>query len=347
MLFRSTSISQTLALDIHRHINSLTEPQNSSPHVVWSHVLHLLARVEHDGTDPAAALAEAVRAPSPGQDRAGLESIAAHLRTITQRAIDPRLPAWLRPPRTVADPEWQQYLAARAELIRDRTDTLAESVAQHRPAWTRYLGQTPTDPIDRADWLHHLAVLAAYRDQFQITDDDPDHPLGPYPERGRVGHRAYWIAAASLLALHGTRTDTDPSWGRLATDRYRTLTKDEQARIATELADRLGPDWLGNVRNPAADADQPVYQDHLAAVLVEHGHLSEPGAGPADGQTGRASHAPSRAKLRQDRQGRAAQPRQQPAPGARRAPAPLRPTTPIQRPPQAPPEQPRGPRPGR
>ena len=344
----ATSISQTLALDIHRHIDSLTEPQDNEPNTVWRHTLRLLTHLEHDGTDPATALAEAVRAPSPGQNRASLESIAAHLRTITQRAIDPRLPAWLRPPRTVADPEWQHYLTARADLIRDRTDTLAESAAQHRPAWTRHLGQAPADPIDRANWLHHLAVLAAYRDQFQITDDDPNQPLGPYPERGRAGHRAYWIAAASVLTLHGTHTDTDQSWGRLAADRYRTLTTDEQARIATELADQLGPDWLGDTRDPAADADQPVYQDHLAAVLVEHGHLNEPATGPADGQAGRASRAPSRTKQRQDRQGRAAQPRQQPTPGPRQAEAPLRqPTTPIQRPPQSPPDQPRGPRPGR
>jgi hypothetical protein len=201
--------------------------------------------------------------------------------------------------------------------------------------------------VERGEWLRHLATIAAYRDQYQVTDEDPGQPLGPYPERGRVGHRAYWIAAASLLALRGNRTDTDRSWGRLAADRYRTLDTDEQARIATELAERLGAHWLGNVRDPAADADQPLYRDQLAAILVKHGHLDEPASGHGAAQGSRIPSAPARAGQRQDRQSRTAQPRPQPAPAARRTEAPRRePTAPIQRPPQAPPEQPRGPRPG-
>jgi hypothetical protein len=252
----------------------------------WPHMLRLLARLDHAGTDPAdRARRGPVRAStSPGPGHA--QALAAQLRTPHADSTTRACPPGCAPPRPVADPQWQPYLDARADLIRDRVEALAEAAGQHRPAWT----DTSAKDRPTRHRARELAApprhLAAYRDQYQITDDDPDHPLGPYPERGRVGHRAYWIAAASLLALRGTRTDTDPSWGRLAADRYRTLTNDEQARIATELAGQLGPDWLGDARDPAADADQPVYQDHLAAVLVEHGHLDEPGTGSDDGQAG-------------------------------------------------------------
>jgi conjugative relaxase-like TrwC/TraI family protein len=344
----TASISQTVALDIHRRLDARTEPTPADPDTTWPHIARLLARLDHAGTDPADALAEALNVIEYSPDQATLNALAAQLRVAVRRLDDPHLPAWLRTAQPVEDPQWRPYLDTRAELIRHRVDALAEATVTTRPAWTTYLGGEPTDPAERETWLRHLSTLAAYRDQYQVTDDDPDHPLGPYPERGRVGHRAYWIAAASLLTLRGTGTDADPSWGRLAADRYRTLTSDQQARIATELAAQLGPDWLGDARDPAADADQPVYQDHLATVLVAHGHLDEPSTGPADSQLERTPRAPSRAKQRQDRQGRGAQPRQQPAPGPRQAEAPLRqPTTPIQRPPQAPPDQQRGPRPGR
>ena len=342
------SLSQSVALGIHRRLDSRPDPVPEDPDTAWPQIARSLARLDHAGTDPAAALAEAVTVIEHSPDQATLAALAAQLRVAVRRLDDPRLPAWLRTARPVEDPQWRPYLDTRAELIRDRVDSLTKATATTRPAWTAHFGGEPTDPAERETWRRHLSTLAAYRDQYQVNDDDPDHPLGPYPERGRVGHRAYWIAAASLLALRGTHTDTDPSWGRLAADHYRTLTNDEQTHIAAELAGQLGPEWLGDARDPATDADQPVYQDHLAALLVEHGHLDEPGASLADSQTERTPRVPSRAEQRQDRQGRGAQPRPQPAPRPRHAQAPLRrPTTLIQHPRQGPPDQPRGPRPGR
>jgi len=337
-------LSQMIALNIHRHLDTRVDSSDAA----WPHIVRLLARLDRAGTDPADALAEALTVIENGPGDATITGLAEQLRIAGLRLDDPRLPAWLRTARPVDDPEWQSYLDTRAELVRDRVQALIEAAVTTRPAWTAQFGGEPSDPSERETWRRHLAALAAYRDQYRVTDDDPDHPLGPYPERGRVGHRAYWVAAASLLALRGTRTETDPSWGRLAADRYRTLTPDEQAGIATELAGQLGPDWLGDVRDPAADADQPVYQDHLAAVLVEHGHLHDPSTGAADGQVERTPRVPARAKQRQARQGRGVQPRQQPAPGPRQAEVSRpQPKTPIQRPPQSPPDQPRGPRPGR
>jgi conjugative relaxase-like TrwC/TraI family protein len=344
----ASSLSQSIALDVHRYLDALSAGATDNPHSAWPQITRLLARFEQAGTDPSCTLADALAAIRSGPEDVTLGAVARQLRTTARQLDDPFLPAWLRTARPVNHPQWRPYLDTRVDLIRRRVDHLTDAAATTRPAWTAHLGQEPTDPAERERWLHHLATVVAYRDQYQVTDDDPDHPLGPYPEHSRVGHRAYWIAAASLLALRGARAQSDPSWGRLAADRYRTLEHKEQTRIAVELAGHLGPHWLGDTHDPAADADQPVYRDHLADILVEHGHLDEPGSDPPQGQAPRSPRAATRAKQRQEHQSRSAWPRPQPAPGPRQTDVPQRqPRAPFPRPPQTPPHQPRGPRPDR
>ena len=343
-----TSLSQPLALAVHQQLDNPTSNTLGSSRAAGRHLLHLLARLERAGIDPAAALSEVHTAIVDGANLVTLTSLAEQLQLAVRRLDELHLPAWLRSARPVSNPEQRAYLDARAELIRQRIDALADAAATTRPAWINQLGEEPTDLVERENWLRHLAVIATYRDQYRITNDDPDHPLGPYPERGKVGHRAYWIAAASLLALRGSTVEHDQSRGRLAADRYRSLPAEEQASIATELAERLGPDWLGDVRDPVADADQPVYQDQLADALVEHGDLDELASERSSAQESRTSKAPYRAKQPQNRRSSASQPRPRPASEDRRVEQPQhRPKAPIQRPPQAPPDQPRRPQPGR
>jgi hypothetical protein len=305
-------------------------------------------RLESAGTNPSDVLGQALKVVEGAPGLPTLTAVAAQLRLAERRLVDPLLPAWLRTARHVDDPQWRPYLDARAALIRSRVHALTQAAASSRPAWATHLGDEPPDPAEHGEWLRHLPAVAAYRDQYQVTNEDSEHPLGPYPQRGRSGHRAYWIAAASLLALRGTRTDPDRSRGRLAADRYRTLGTDEQARIATELAERLGTDWFGDIRDPAADADQPLYRDHLASLLVEHGYLDEPVSELAATQVLRTPNAPARTGQRQERQSHKVQPRPQSVPAVRRTEAPRRqPKTPIPQPPQVSPNQPRGPRPSR
>jgi hypothetical protein len=341
-------VAQCVALGIHRLLDARTGSAPQDCGGAWPHILRLLKRLENAGADPAGVLREALAVIGTGPLQPTLTALATQLRLAERRLDDPHLPAWLRAARPVDDPEWHAYLNTRARLIRRRVEEVAHKAATTRPAWTRDLGDQPTDPAGREQWLRHLAVIAAYRDQYQVQGDDPDHPLGPYPEHGRVGHGAYWIAAASLLALRGIRESTDSSWGRLAADRYRTLRADEQARIGTELARQLSSDWLGDLRDPATDADQPVYRDILAAILVEHGHLDEPGSEPVVGRVPRLASASARTRQRQDRQRRATKPHPQPESSARRTEAPQHQhNSPTQRLPQIPPDRTRGPRPGR
>jgi conjugative relaxase-like TrwC/TraI family protein len=344
----TSSVAQSVALDVHRFLDARARlaPQDSD--AAWPHLLRLLKQLESVGTNSASALGQALAVVADGPGQPTLTAVAEQLRLAARRLEDPLLPAWLRTVHHVDDPQWRPYLDTRAELIRNRVDALTRAAASTRPAWAVQIGGEPADPAEHEEWLRHLATLAAYRDQYQVADEDPEHPLGPYPERGRVGHRAYWIAAASLLALRGIRTDADRSRGRLAADRYRTLDAAEQARIATALAGRLGADWLGDARDPASDADQPLYQGHLATVLVEHGHLDEPADGSPSAYGSGSMSRSSAGRRHQAKPPRGAQAVRQPGIGSQPAtPRSAQPKMPLRRPPQQPPEQPGGLRPGR
>jgi conjugative relaxase-like TrwC/TraI family protein len=339
----AASVSQTLALDIHRYLEVGSDPAGAHPQIVWPSILRSLARLEAAGTDPAGALTEAIGADAGPSDQDTLATLARRLQAAVRRLDDRQLPSWLRGARHVDDPTWRPYLDARAELMRRRIETLVRCAVAERPAWIRSLGCPPTDPDERDQWMRHLSVIAAYRDQYQVAGDDADHPLGPYPERGRTGHDAYWIAADSLLALWGARAQGDAGWSRFAADLFRTLDASEQARIASELVRQLGPDWLGDARDPVPDADQAVYRDRLADVLVEHGHLRGPAADVGD-SAGRNSSACARPTPRwHGRRGevrpRSASPAVVESVTPARSPRPL-----VQRPPQPGPDQSRAPR---
>jgi conjugative relaxase-like TrwC/TraI family protein len=272
------SVCQPIALAVHQYIDARAAGTIDDSRSAWRRITRALTQLEQSGTEPAAALTAALEAAKSGPGRTALTALAAQLQSAAHHTSGSLLPSWLRTRRPIIAPHWRSYLDTRAELIRHRVDQLTQVTASERPAWTTHFAAEPSDPAEREAWLNHLSVVTAYRDQYRVTDNDPGHPLGPYPESGRAGHRAYWVAATSLLALHGANSNTNQSLGRLAADRYRTLDIDEQHRIATDLAQRLGQDWLGHKREPAADADRLVYRQQLAAALVEHGHLDSPEA---------------------------------------------------------------------
>ena len=95
------------------------------------------------------------------------------------------------------------YLNDAENLIAARITDLADRAIRERPAWMTQLGQQPANPTRREEWRHHVAVIAAYRDQYQITTDDPRQPLGPYPEPDpdHAGRTPYRHAAESVLAI--------------------------------------------------------------------------------------------------------------------------------------------------
>lgn len=125
-----------------------------------------------------------------------------------------------------------------------------------------------------ARWQRHLAVVAAYRDQYKITDDIAAQLAGPYIEKGRAGHHPYWQATAAAVAARriattpiGPATTGDPTQQarhQLATDVYRTLPESDQAEILRTVATRTGAVWLADL--PRLD-DAALAQDHVAEQI--------------------------------------------------------------------------------
>jgi hypothetical protein len=221
-----------------------------------------------------------------------------------------------------------RYLADADKLITARVDELASIAARLRPAWTLLLGQAPEDPDLERQWLRHVAIIAAYRDQFKIATNDPRQVLGPYAEPGHAGHKAYWLAVESVLAARRL-AGLDPApaapasdagiRSQLAADVYRTLPEDERAAISKELAARLGPLWFGDRAAPDEQAAvQPAYGAKLTDALIKHGYLTTvaiPGSTIADEEPLEASLA-RRPKVRH-RPGSTLRHTPEPAPASR------------------------------
>ncbi|MET8521811.1 AAA family ATPase [Nocardioides sp. NPDC004968] len=97
----------------------------------------------------------------------------------TSAATSPTFMAGLIPEAAGAmAPEMREALDQRRDLIEDRAVELAEAAMLAAPAWLRRLGDPPTTPAARREWLTSVATVAAYRDRYGITSD---LPLGPSP----------------------------------------------------------------------------------------------------------------------------------------------------------------------
>jgi hypothetical protein len=111
----------------------------------------------------------------------------------------PRLIAGLIPEaQNITNRDMRQALTERQELIERRAATLLDTaIAAHEP-WTALLGPKPDEPGKQAAWLTAARTIAAYRDRYQITDDQ--HPLGPEPQDVTVKQKIDAARARSALA---------------------------------------------------------------------------------------------------------------------------------------------------
>ncbi|MFD1507092.1 hypothetical protein FE374_03320 [Georgenia yuyongxinii] len=98
-------------------------------------------------------------------------------------------------------------LDERRDLIEARAQALAESAVRHRAPWVLRIGEPPLDGTERARWVRQLAVVAAYRDRYGVTSQDP---LGPEAETLAQRRDAERAAAA----LRGARAIADTNTPR-------------------------------------------------------------------------------------------------------------------------------------
>jgi conjugative relaxase-like TrwC/TraI family protein len=270
----------------------------------WPALLAALRRAEDAGHDPAQLLGSVASTRELRSARSISEVLAwrisHHLATHptgtngepprTPESVPPaasRLLPWLTippaHPSASTTAELARWLDDAGHLITARINNLADTAIRHRPPWMTPLGQPPQDPEDEPQWRTHIAVIAAYRDQHNITTNDPRQVLGPYAEPGHAGNKAYWHAAESVLAarqLAGLDPAANSNFDvrghmQLAPDIYRALPEAERAAISNEMSVRLGPVWLGSPTGPDEDAvTQPAHAATLASALARRGHLT-------------------------------------------------------------------------
>jgi hypothetical protein len=151
------------------------------------------------------------------------------------------------------------------------------------------LGQLPNDPEHERQWLAHVAIIAAYREQFTVKTSDPSHPLGPCAESGTPAHKPYRHAAESVLAArHLAGLDTPARMSTLdvqaraqvATDIYRVLSEADRAVIAQNMAKKLRHPWPSATTPDLDAATQFLHAIVLTNTLAENGYMSTTAAGP-------------------------------------------------------------------
>ena len=281
------SISEVLAWRIGRYLAAQPGPVPADTEE-WRTLAWTLKAAENNGT-PAQTLLRDVR-----HTRNLSDILVTVQHSVLQRpppADDlTGLPPWLAGPvrhRTRTDDRLSRYQYDATALIAGRMRHVAEAAQRDKPSWMSMLGPSPAGDPRRHEWLRHIGIIAAYRDQHQVSSDDPRQVLGPYVEPGHAGYAAYWHAAESVVTARtlsglepatGNRRWHDPVRAQIAADIYLSLPETERSAIQSAMTGRLGPMWLGH---PAELDDHTVtsgvFADCLADVLIERGHSVESG----------------------------------------------------------------------
>ena len=197
-----------------------------------------------------------------------------------------RLPAWYSIP-TAADAsaaaDIPPYLRHAQDVIASRVDQLADIALAERPAWLTALGPVPDDEHAVTDWRRHVAAVAAYRDQHQITSDDPRQVLGSHSDADDVSGTPYRHALQAVLAARDINHLDDQSDPR---EIYRTLPQGDRQRVDLTLTDSLGALFLvAGASAQERPALLPEHVEHLRLALLAHGHLGQREQSQADDGT--------------------------------------------------------------
>jgi conjugative relaxase-like TrwC/TraI family protein len=127
-----------------------------------------------------------------------------------KRGVPPRLIAGLIPePLGTMSDEDRQAIAERKKLIEARARALAEQDLVAREPWTRRVGTPPVDRDERERWLGALTTVAAYRDRYAITSNQPAG--GGAANDAQRADRQRALRAARIAAAIGTPAEERPA----------------------------------------------------------------------------------------------------------------------------------------
>lgn len=99
----------------------------------------------------------------------------------------------------ITDPDLRQALTERRELIEQRALAVLERDLAEKEPWTVALGQEPEDERNRDAWRRQARVVAAYRDRYGITDDEPLGSAGSDPRKIDAARAAAALRRARQL----------------------------------------------------------------------------------------------------------------------------------------------------
>jgi hypothetical protein len=239
-------------------------------HVQWQHFTHAAKRARYEAQLRAALPGELRGAELTGTatwlwrtlrqaEAAGLDSGEVIREAVSSRGLDdardiaavvdsrirktiagtvPLVPRpWAERVPDVPDPVIREHLLKLAAAMDGRTERLAAHVTETAPAWAvQAAGPVPEDPMERLEWQHRIAPVAAYRELYGW--EHPAEPIGPEPAGDLAPEkRAAWHGAfAALGPAEGLDLRGEPD-ARLHLMRgtYGSITRDAPRFVGREL----------------------------------------------------------------------------------------------------------------
>jgi hypothetical protein len=108
----------------------------------------------------------------------------------------------------IADPDLVRAIRQREDAIIDRARSLAEHAVASGAPWTRAFGRPPQDAARSSAWWDRLAIIATYRDRWDITAQRALGVKGKVRSAQQAAHRTRAVRAGmEALQLAGLTPD--------------------------------------------------------------------------------------------------------------------------------------------
>jgi hypothetical protein len=244
-----------------------------------------------DGLDADAAITSTARqlAQRPTHDPTDSHRYAATaLSTLDQQRADgrgwqPALPWLARPDHTALSADLTEHLQRLETRISARATELRAQVTANPPHWTAALSARPDETVSAERWDTVAGLAAAYRDTYDITTNDPQHPLGDEPDGHGLNARAWHQLIDQWTPEPHAETHQDPGVDETALDRLRAEFEDDElmsALAGNETVSTTGEEEPLSVLAERHDRASRALLDQLAhQALTQHAPqtLDQPG----------------------------------------------------------------------
>jgi hypothetical protein len=96
----------------------------------------------------------------------------------------------------VSDPELAYALIERDQAMEGRARSLADQAVESGESWIQRLGTPPASPARRERWIREVSTIAAYRDRWHLSGQNPVGKLGNTISIEQTSQRQRALAAA-------------------------------------------------------------------------------------------------------------------------------------------------------